>query len=52
ALIGERSDPLAAFQQQERHAIVLAVERLIDELDRLAALGSDVLRPRIARLLG
>jgi hypothetical protein len=44
-------DPVAAFQRQERGAIVLAVEKLIDELDRLAQVGNDMLRPRLAALL-
>ena len=52
ALAGPPLDPLAAFQQQERAAIVLAVEKLLDELDRLAQVGNDTLRPRLLRLLG
>ena len=49
---GPPSDAIAAFQQQERAAIVLAVEKLLDELDRLAEVGNDTLRPRLQRLLG
>ena len=49
---GPPSDAIAAFQQQERAAIVLAVEKLLDELDRLAQVGNDTLRPRLQRLLG
>ena len=52
AVAGPQSDPLAAFQQQERAAIVLAVEKLLDELDRLAQVGNDTLRPRLLQLLG
>ena len=52
AVAGPQSDPLAAFQRQERAAIVLAVEKLLDELDRLAQVGNDTLRPRLLRLLG
>ena len=51
-LAGPRRDPLAAFQQQERAAIVLAVEKLLDELDRLAQVGNDTLRPRLLRTAG
>ena len=50
ALAGPPSDPMAAFQQQERAAIVLAVEKLLDELDRLAQVGNDTLRPRLRRV--
>jgi len=52
AVAGPQSDPLAAFQRQERAAIVLAVEKLLDELDRLAQVGNDTLRPRLLQLLG
>jgi hypothetical protein len=52
AMAGPRIDPLAAFQQQERTAIIMAVEKLLDELDRLSQVGNEVLRPRLARLLG
>ena len=52
AMAGPRVEPLAAFQHQERHAIVLAVEKLLDELDRLAQVGNDTLRPRLMQLLG
>jgi len=52
ALSGPQAEPLAAFRQQERAAILLAVEKLLDELDRLAQVGNDTLRPRLMRLLG
>ena len=52
AVAGPQSDPLAVFQRQERAAIVMAVEKLLDELDRLAEVGNDTLRPRLLRLLG
>jgi hypothetical protein len=52
AVAGPQSDPLAVFQRQERAAIVMAVEKLLDELDRLAEVGNDTLRPRLMRLLG
>ncbi len=45
-------EPLLTFQQQERQAIVLAVEKTLDELDRLAEVGNDTLRPRLKQLLG
>ncbi|MBL9123662.1 MAG: hypothetical protein JNG90_08520, partial [Planctomycetaceae bacterium] len=44
-------DAVETFQRQERGAIVLAVEKLIDELDRLGQIGNDMLRPRLAALL-
>ena len=52
AVAGPSPDPLAAFQSQERAAIVAAVEKLLDELGRLAQVGNDTLRPRLMRLLG
>jgi 50S ribosome-binding GTPase len=52
AVAGPQSDPLAVFQRQERAAIIMAVEKLLDELDRLAQVGNDTLRPRLMRLLG
>jgi hypothetical protein len=52
SMTGPPLEPLAAFQQQERAAIVTAVEKLLDELDRLAQVGNEVLRPRLLRLLG
>jgi len=45
-------DPLVAFRRQETEAIVLAVEKMLDELDRLARVGNDTLRPRLLKLLG
>jgi len=45
-------DPLGSFQHRERQAVLLAVEKMLDELDRLARLGNEVLRPRLLRLLG
>lgn len=52
SMAGPRSDPLAVFQRREREAVVLAVEKLLDELDRLARVGNDVLRPRLLSMLG
>lgn len=52
ALAGQPTDPLETFQQRERQAVVLAVEKLLDELDRLARVGNDTLRPRLMKLLG
>ncbi len=45
-------DPLADFQHRERQAILAAVQHLLDELERLAEVGNETLRPRLARLLG
>ncbi len=44
--------PLEAFRQEERGAIVRAVESILDELERLTKIGNDTLRPRLLRLLG
>lgn len=46
------SDPLADFHYRERQAILTAVQNLLDELGRLAEVGNETLRPRLARLLG
>ena len=45
-------EPLEPFRRRESEAIVLAVEKMLDELDRLARVGNDTLRPRLLRLLG
>jgi hypothetical protein len=44
--------PLIAFHKQEREAVVQAVGNLLDELERLALVGNDTLRPRLLKLLG
>lgn len=44
-------DPLEDFQRRERHAIVIAVGKLLDELKRLSEVGNETLKPRLARLL-
>lgn len=44
-------DPLEDFQRRERHAIVLTIGHLLDELKRLSEVGNDTLRPRLAALL-
>ena len=48
---GVANDPLATFQARERAAVIEAVERLIDELERLSTSGNETLRPRLAALL-
>jgi hypothetical protein len=45
-------DPIGPFRREENRAIVLAVEKMLDELERLAAVGNDTLRPRLAEILG
>jgi 50S ribosome-binding GTPase len=45
-------DPVEPFRREENRAIVLAVEKMLDELRRLATVGNDTLRPRLAKLLG
>ena len=46
------ADPLELFRRQEGQAIVSAVKNMLDELDRLAQVGSELLRPRLLELLG
>lgn len=46
------SDPWETFRARERDAIVEAIAKLLDELDRLARVGNEILRPRLAALLG
>ena len=45
-------DPVGPFRREENRAIVLAVEKMLDELQRLATVGNDTLRPRLGKLLG
>ena len=49
---GDSEPPQEAFRARERQAIVEALEKLLTELDRLAQIGNDVLRPRLAAMLG
>jgi hypothetical protein len=51
AAAGPAADPLVSFRKQERAAIVSAVGKLFDELQRLAQVGNDTLRPRLLKLL-
>ena len=44
-------DRLDQFHADERRAIVRAVEALFGELERLAQVGNETLRPRLAKLL-
>jgi hypothetical protein len=50
-IASEPTDPLETFRRSERDAVVLAVEKLIGELQRLAEVGNDTLRPRLQPLL-
>ncbi len=52
AVSGPHEDPLAAFQRQEQAALVAAVEKLLDELERLSQVGNAILQPRLQRILG
>ena len=45
-------DPRESMADAERRAVVAAVGGLFDELARLARVGNETLRPRLARLLG
>lgn len=49
---GESQPPQETFRTLERQAIVEALEKLLTELDRLAHVGNEVLRPRLAAMLG
>ncbi len=49
---GASPEPVVAFRQRERDAIVLAVEKMLDELERLSQVGNDTLRPYLLELLG
>ena len=51
AKIRGETEPLAPFRRREGEAIVLAVENLLNELDRLAQVGNEILRPRLLELL-
>lgn len=48
---GPPGDPLADFRQRERQTVLLAVERLLGELERLAELGNTTLQPRLRQVL-
>jgi hypothetical protein len=52
AMNPSQAGPVETLHRQERAAILLAVEKLLDELERLAQAGSDTLRPRLRKLLG
>lgn len=47
----DQTDPRDTFQSRERDAVVQAVEKLLDELHRLADVGNEILRPRLLHLL-
>ncbi len=49
---GNDREPLQSFRTLERQAILEAVQKLLDELDRLSQIGNDTLRPRLEKLLG
>jgi hypothetical protein len=51
AVSGPSIDPLEAFRIQERDAVILAVEKLLGELQRLSQVGNETLRPRLQALL-
>ncbi len=52
SLAGPATQPLVDFRQRERATIVLAVEKMLDELERLSRVGNDTLRPLLLSLLG
>lgn len=48
---GPAEDPIEAFRRRERETVVEMVKALLDELERLADVGNETLRPRLRRLL-
>lgn len=44
-------DPWEAYREQERAHVTEVVERILEQLSRLAALGNEVLRPRLEAIL-
>jgi hypothetical protein len=44
-------EPLEPFRRRESEAIVVAVENMLGELDRLSQVGNEILRPRLRELL-
>jgi len=50
-LRGEGEDPLERFRQRERLAITQAMQSMFDQLERLAKVGNETLRPRLQQLL-
>jgi hypothetical protein len=51
-MTSSKVDSLELLHRKEREAIVTAVGTLLDELDRLAQVGNETLRPRLLALLG
>ncbi|HEV3340139.1 MAG TPA: GTPase [Pirellulales bacterium] len=49
---GTSEAPQETFRARESRAIIEALEKLLAELDRLAQVGNEVLRPRLAAMLG
>ncbi len=52
AMTTSSRDALEQFHLDEREAITKSVERLLAELERLAKVGNETLRPRMRELLG
>jgi hypothetical protein len=48
---GPASDPLDVFHRQEREAILEGIQSLFAQLARLAQVGNETLRPRLAALV-
>ena len=49
---GPATDPLEVFHQLQRQAIVEGIQELFEQLSRLAEVGNDTLKPRLAGLVG
>ncbi|NLE38489.1 MAG: GTPase domain-containing protein [Pirellulaceae bacterium] len=52
AMAQGKTDPAESLRRQERDAVVRAVEAMLDNLDRLARLGTDAIKPHLRELLG
>ena len=51
AITGPAPEPLEAFMDREREAILVAVRGMYDQLERLAEVGNETLQPRLRKLL-
>jgi hypothetical protein len=51
AVTGPQEDALAIFRRQEQSSVVAAVEKLLDELQRLSQVGNAILQPRLQKIL-
>lgn len=50
--VGPAAEPLEAFHRRERQAVLDAVQKMLDELERLSQVGNETLKPKLRALLG